>query len=62
MDVSELVAHDSGASNHGVDVRVGVAVDPDVDATISDEVAKLGGEGSVEEGSFVLGGHNGLSG
>ena len=57
VDVTELIAHDSCVANSGVDVRVGMAIDPDVDAAVCN-----GGEGSIKKGTFVQGGHNGLTG
>ena len=38
-DVTQLVANDFGVSDDGVDVGVGVAVDPGVDAGIGNIIA-----------------------
>ena len=39
IDVDELVAHDSCVADGGVDVRVGMPVNPDVDVAVCDKVA-----------------------
>ena len=38
-DVTQLVANDFGVSDDGVDIGVGVTVDPGIDAGIGDVIA-----------------------
>ena len=46
IDVTQLVAHDARVANHGVDNRVRMAVDPHINATVSNEIAQFRGESS----------------
>ena len=48
VDVPQLVAHDSRIANHGVDVRVRMAVDPYINATASDEITQFRGESAIQ--------------
>ena len=48
IDVAELVAHDSRVANHGVDIRVRMAVNPHINATVSDEIAEFRGESTIQ--------------
>jgi hypothetical protein len=45
--IAKLVAHDSGVANYGVDVGMGMAINPGVYAAIYNEVAQFCGEGSI---------------
>ena len=47
INVTELIAHDSGVANRGVDIRMRVTINPDVNSTVSNIVAQFCGEGSV---------------
>ena len=47
VHIAELVAHDSGVANRGVDIRMRVTINPDVNSTVSNIVAQFCGEGSV---------------
>ena len=39
MDIAELIAYDSCFTDGGVDVRVGMPVDPKVDAAVCNGIA-----------------------
>ena len=42
IDVAQLVAHDSRIANHGVDIRMRMAVDPHINATVSNKIGAGG--------------------
>ena len=54
IDVAQLVAHDSRVANHGIDIRVRMAVDPHINATVSNEIAKFRGESPIQHRPFML--------
>ena len=58
IDVTQLVAHDSRIANHGVDIRVRMAVDPHINATVSNEITQFRREGPIQYRAFVLIGHH----
>ena len=47
VHVTELITHNSGVANRGVDIRMRVTINPDVNSTVSNIVAQFCGEGSV---------------
>ena len=58
IDVAQLVAHDSRVANHGVDIRVRMAVNPHINATVSNEITQFRGESPIQHRAFVLWGHH----
>ena len=58
IDVAQLVAHDSRIASHSVDVRMRMAVDPHINATVSNEITEFRGESPIQHRAFVLSGHH----
>lgn len=45
--IAELVAHDPGVANYGVDIRVGVAINPNVYAAVGNVIPQFCSKSSV---------------
>ena len=41
MNIAQLITNNLGLSYHGIDICMRMAIDPSIDATISNEVAQL---------------------
>lgn len=57
IDVTQLVANNSRIANHGVDVRMRMPVYPQINATVSNEIAEFCRESPIQHRAFVLWSH-----
>ena len=61
MNIAQLITNDLGLSYYSIDIRMRMAIDPSIDATISNEVAQLCCKCTIQRRILMLWRHNGQS-